>query len=60
MAPARDRALFVLGYAGWAPGQLDAELTTGGWGIAADERLVFEMDPAQKWIEAMARRILEL
>ena len=55
------RALFVLGYAGWAPGQLDAELTTGAWGIAAaDERLVFEMDPAQKWIEAMARRILEL
>jgi putative transcriptional regulator len=55
------RALFVLGYAGWAPGQLDAELTTGAWGIAAaDERLVFEMDPHQKWIEAMARRILEL
>ena len=55
------RALFFLGYAGWAPGQLDAELTTGTWGIAAaDERLVFETDPAQKWIEAMARRILEL
>ena len=55
------RALFVLGYAGWAPGQLEGELTTGAWGIAAaDERLVFEMDPAQKWIEAMARRILEL
>ena len=46
---------------GMGAGPLDAELTTGGWGIAAaDERLVFEMDPAQKWIEAMARRILEL
>ena len=55
------RALFCLGYAGWAPGQLDAELATGSWGIAtADERLVFETAPAQKWIEAMARRILEL
>ena len=55
------RALFCLGYAGWAPGQLDAEMTTGSWGVAvADERLVFEMDAAQKWIEAMARRILEL
>jgi putative transcriptional regulator len=55
------RALFCLGYAGWAPGQLDAELQTGAWGIAAaDERLVFETDPAQQWIEAMARRILEL
>jgi putative transcriptional regulator len=55
------RALFVLGYAGWAPGQLDAELTTRAWGIAAaDERLVFDEDPAQKWIEAMARRQLDL
>jgi putative transcriptional regulator len=55
------RALFLLGHAGWGPGQLDAEMTTGAWGVApADERLVFEEDPAQKWIEAMARRLLEL
>jgi putative transcriptional regulator len=55
------RALFMLGYAGWGPGQLDREMTTGAWGVAiADERLVFDIDPAQKWIEAMARRILEL
>ena len=55
------RALFLLGYAGWGPGQLDREMTTGAWGVAiADERLVFDTDPAQKWIEAMARRILEL
>lgn len=55
------RGLFFLGHAGWAPGQLDAELTTGAWGAApADERLVFEEDPAQKWIEAMSRRLLDL
>ena len=55
------RALFCLGYAGWAPGQLDREMTTGAWGVAiADERLVFEMDPQQKWIEAMSRRLLDL
>ena len=55
------RALFFLGYAGWAPGQLDAELATGAWAIAhADERLVFDEDPKQKWIEAMTRRILDL
>jgi putative transcriptional regulator len=55
------RALFLLGHAGWAPGQLDAELSTGAWGVAtADERLVFDEDPAQKWIEAMARRRLDL
>jgi putative transcriptional regulator len=55
------RALFFLGYAGWAPGQLDAEMTTGAWGVApADERLVFDEDPSQKWIEAMTRRLLDL
>ena len=55
------RALFCLGYAGWAPGQLDAELKRGAWGVAlADERLVFEEDPQQKWIEAMSRRLLDL
>jgi putative transcriptional regulator len=55
------RALFFLGHAGWAPGQLDAELATGAWGVApADERLVFDEDPNQKWIEAMTRRLLAL
>jgi len=55
------RALFVMGHAGWAPGQLDAELGTGAWGVApADERLVFDEDPNQKWIEAMTRRLLAL
>jgi putative transcriptional regulator len=55
------RALFFLGHAGWAPGQLDAELKTGAWGVApADERLVFDEDPNQKWIEAMTRRLLDL
>ena len=55
------RALFFLGFAGWAPGQLDAELTTGAWAVArADERLVFDEDPKLKWIEAMTRRLLEL
>jgi putative transcriptional regulator len=55
------RALFFLGYAGWAPGQLDAEMATRAWGVApADERLVFDEDPSQKWIEAMTRRLLDL
>jgi putative transcriptional regulator len=55
------RALFCMGRAGWAPGQLEAELETGAWAIArADERVVFDEDPRQKWIEAMTRRILDL
>ena len=44
------------GLRGWAPGQLDAELGSGAWGIApADERLVFDEDPKVKWIEATTR-----
>jgi putative transcriptional regulator len=55
------RALFCLGYAGWGPGQLDAEMTTGAWGVApADQKLVFDEDPSQKWIEATTRRLLDL
>lgn len=55
------KAIFCLGYAGWGPGQLDAEMTTGAWGIApADEKLVFDEDPQQKWIEATTRRLLDL
>ena len=55
------RAIFCVGYAGWGPGQLDAEMMTGAWGVApADERLVFDEDPTQKWIEATTRRLLDL
>ncbi|MGH7391085.1 MAG: YqgE/AlgH family protein [Candidatus Rokuibacteriota bacterium] len=55
------RALFLLGYAGWAAGQLESELDEGAWAVAlADERLVFEKDPGQKWPVAMARRLLDL
>src|SRR5512132_251183 len=32
------RALFCLGYAGWAAGQREREMSTGAWGVAvADE-----------------------
>jgi putative transcriptional regulator len=55
------KALFCLGFAGWAPGQLDAELRSGVWGVApADERLVFDDEPHVKWIEATTRRLLDL
>lgn len=47
--------LFALGYAGWGPGQLDAELQANGWLTAdADAALVFEGSPAAKWESAIA------
>ena len=55
------RRLFAVGYAGWAPGQLESELERGGWlTAAADEELLFDDDYASKWRRATARRILDL
>ena len=39
-----------LGYAGWAPGQLDRELATGSWLVVdASEERVFPAEPAKLW-----------
>jgi len=51
------RSLFALGYAGWAPGQLETEIQANGWLHApADPQLVFDRDLDSKWersIEAL-------
>ena len=55
------RALLLLGYAGWGPGQLEREIKAGGWvRAAADESLLFDGDYATKWARAMARRRIDL
>jgi putative transcriptional regulator len=44
------RCRLLLGYAGWGPGQLDAELTASSWLTApADPDLVFGVDPEVMW-----------
>jgi putative transcriptional regulator len=44
----------LLGYSGWGPGQLAAEMARGAWlHTAADPRLVFETPPDQMWDAAM-------
>jgi putative transcriptional regulator len=43
-----------VGYAGWAPGQLEAEIAHGDWYVTkADARIIFEQDPALLWPQLM-------
>jgi putative transcriptional regulator len=50
------QSLLALGYAGWAPGQLDAEIQANGWlSVAADTELVFDADLDGKWQRALAK-----
>jgi putative transcriptional regulator len=40
------------GYAGWAPGQLEAEIAVGGWHLLpASPRWLFDEEPAAVWPE---------
>ena len=51
------KSLFAIGYAGWAPAQLEGEIERGAWiTVPADEGLLFDEDPARKWDRATARR----
>ncbi len=50
------RSLLALGYAGWGPGQLDAEMQANGWlHVPADESIVFDEDLADKWQRALGK-----
>ncbi len=45
-----DDYLFVLGYSGWGPGQLENELTRDGWlMLPADYNALFKVPPDDKW-----------
>ena len=45
-----------LGYAGWAPGQLDAEIARGDWIVTpADAESVFDTPPGDVWPDLMRR-----
>ncbi len=50
------RCFLALGYAGWAPGQLDAELQANGWLHAeGDADLLFDGEIDTKWEKVLGR-----
>jgi len=48
--------LFLLGYAGWGPGQLENELTDNGWlTLPGEDNVIFHTPDSQKWKVAAQR-----
>ncbi|HLT40238.1 MAG TPA: YqgE/AlgH family protein [Enhygromyxa sp.] len=59
-----SRFMFLLGYAGWAGGQLEAEIAAGSWvvvpivqpgedDVGVDVDFLFDCDPEVMWTEAL-------
>ena len=47
--------LFILGYAGWGPGQLETELTLNGWlALPSSYEILFHISNELKWKKAAA------
>jgi putative transcriptional regulator len=55
------QSLVAFGYAGWGPGQLDAELAQGAWfTVPEDPKLVFDADRDKLWDDLLKRRTIPL
>jgi putative transcriptional regulator len=55
------RSVLALGYAGWAPGQLEAEIGANGWlHCPADRDLIFDSDLELKYVRALSKIGVEL
>jgi len=51
-----SKSIFALGYAGWGPGQLDAEMQANAWlTVPADDELIFGPDLSNKWEKALMK-----
>ncbi|MBM2804538.1 MAG: uncharacterized protein HW419_2431 [Deltaproteobacteria bacterium] len=55
------QSLFMLGYAGWAPRQLEAELKMNSWiVIPGDKALIFGNNADKKWRQAIDKQQIPL
>ena len=56
-----ESAILALGYAGWAPGQLESEIQGNGWlHCAADSELIFGADIDRKYDKALRKLGIDL
>jgi putative transcriptional regulator len=56
-----QKSLIAFGYAGWGPGQLEGEMALRAWFTAEEDLdLIFDLDRAKVWDEAMKRRTQDL
>jgi putative transcriptional regulator len=54
-------AILALGYAGWAPGQLEQEIQQNGWlHCDADAELIFGSDTSGKYVKALRKIGIDL
>lgn len=55
LKPYEDLRVYI-GYAGWAPGQLEFEMKTGHWLVwNADPSMIFSSRPSEVWPEMLRR-----
>lgn len=55
------RSLVVMGYSGWAPGQLEGEIAAKAWFVIPEEEdLIFDEKAETKWERAEAKRRIPL
>ena len=53
--------LFLMGYTGWGPGQLERELVEDGWLLVpAADAIIFDTDDEQKWRAAGLRHGIDI
>jgi len=59
-ADPEGRFRIYAGHAGWAPGQLDQEVSIGGWHVMpADAEMIFHKAPSEIWPELIRRSSLQ-
>jgi len=55
-APPTNRSRVIVGYSGWAPGQLDQEIAASAWlTMEVDADLIFAVPPELMWETALRR-----